>query len=177
MRPGVRLNLPEAFRQARIQLRKMGLPAGIHDTVSVLLDISMYHGKGYGCFPKRRTVRKWLVQNYGHSSRTRSPELPADERLASTTADGWMRAAEAHGLVVRQMRGHRRREKWNRSNLYTWGPVLWSLGPVARKLAAARARAELWGSIARHYADGLHFVARATFEQAFPRLRFEDHFT
>jgi len=88
-----------------------------------------------------------------------------------------MRAAEGHGLIVRQLRGHKGREKWNRSNLYTWGPVLWSLGPVARKLAAARARAELWGSIARHHAEGLHFVARAAFEEAFPRLRFEDHFT
>jgi len=76
MRPGVRLNLPEAFRQARVQLRKMGLPSGIHDTVSVLLDISTYHGKGYGCFPMRRTVRKHLVQRYGHTSRTRPAELP-----------------------------------------------------------------------------------------------------
>jgi len=177
MRPGVRLNLPEAFRQARVQLRKMGLPSGIHDTVSVLLDISMHHGKGYGCFPKRRTVRKWLVQNYGHTSRTRGPELPAHERLAATTADGWMRAAEDSGLIVRQMRGHRRREKWNRSNLYTWGPVLWSLGPVARKLAAARARAELWGSIARHHAEGLLHVARSAFEEAFPRLQFEDFYS
>jgi len=177
MRPGVRLNLPEAFRQARVQLRKMGLPSGIHDTVSVLLDISMYHGKGYGCFPRRRTVRKHLFQRYGHTSRTRSRELPPHERLAATTADGWMRAAEGYGLVVRQMRGHRHREKWNRPNLYTWGPVLWSLGPVAWKLAAARARGELWSSIQRMVALGMHYGAKAAFGESFPRLRFEDFYS
>jgi len=177
MRAGVRLNLPEAFRQARGQLKKMGLPAGVRDTVSVLLDIAMYHGKGYGCYPKRRTVRKHLVQYYGHSSRTRAPGRSAEERLAATTADGWMRSAEGHGLIVRQMRGHRRREKWNRSNLYTWGPVFWSLGPLARKLAAARARAELWEGIARLYEWGRHVAARAAFGEAFPRLRFEDFYS
>jgi len=177
-RPRVRLDLPEAYHQARLQLRKMNLPSGVRDLMLCLLNLSQHHGKAYGCFPYRRTLRRTLFRHYGRVSRTRVdvPELVDHERLAESTLGDWIRGAEGYGLMVRQLRYHQHRTRWNRSTLYLWGPVLWSLSSFAWKIAAARAKAEAFRNVKILVEMGIMDGARSAFKELFPRLSFDEHF-